>query len=53
MYLLMCKKSKLSIDDMKYLSIGMCLDYIDEYFDSLDTKKSKKRKANQDDFNSF
>ena len=53
MYLLMCKKSKLSIDDMKYLSIVMCLDYIDEYFDTLDSKKAKPKKASQTDFDSF
>lgn len=43
------------MDDMESMTVGMCLDYIDEYFDSLDPKKKKmnKRKANQSDFDSF
>lgn len=35
------------------MTIGMCLDYIDEYYDSLDTKKTKKRQATQSDFDKF
>lgn len=54
MYLLMCKKSKLTVDDMDYMTIGMCLNYIDEYFESINPdKKPKKRKATQSDFDSF
>lgn len=35
------------------MTIGMCLDYIQEYTDILNPKKSKKRRANQNDFDSF
>ena len=49
----MCKNSKLTIDDMEYMTVGMCLDYITEYFDSMDTKKVKKRNATQEDFDKF
>ena len=49
----MCKKTKLTVDDMEYMTVGMCLDYISEYFDSMDTTKPKKRKAEQTDFDSF
>ena len=37
------------------MTIGMCLDFIDEYADLNNPKKqkSKSRKANQKDFDSF
>ena len=49
----MCKKTKLTVDDMEYMTVGMCLDYISEYFDVMDTSKPKVRKASQEDFDSF
>lgn len=38
------------------MTIGMCLDYVDEYVEMTNPKKKKKakvRKANQDDFDKF
>lgn len=37
------------------MTIGMCLDYIDEYIEQNRTKKNKKRKrkAKQSDFDRF
>ena len=58
MYLVACKKAKLSINDMEYMTIGMCLEYIDTWVDSFGQKnesnnKPKVRKATQADFNAF
>jgi hypothetical protein len=39
--------------DMEIMTIGMCLDYIQEFIDSQNPKKVRKRKATQDDFNAF
>lgn len=49
----MCKEVKLSNDDLENMTIGMCLDYIDEYVEQKDPKKEKVRQATQDDFDSF
>lgn len=51
----MCKEVKLSNDDLENMTIGMCLDYIDEYVEQKDpNKKSEKvRQATQDDFDNF
>jgi hypothetical protein len=36
------------------MTIGMCLDYIEEYIEMENPKKKKrKRKANQSDFDAF
>lgn len=48
----MCRAAKLSYDDMELMTIGMCLDYMDEYNDFYSSKtdnKSKTRKATQAD----
>jgi hypothetical protein len=39
---------------MDHMTIGMCLDYIDEYIEMENPKKKKKsRKATQADFDAF
>jgi len=38
---------------MEIMTIGMCLDYIEEYVDMGNPKKSRNRKASQSDFDSF
>ncbi|CAI3193088.1 hypothetical protein CNEO2_160025 [Clostridium neonatale] len=38
---------------MEVMTIGMCLDYIQEYTDMLNPKKKKSRKASQKDFDNF
>lgn len=53
MYLLLCKESRLTVNDMEYITVGMCLDYIQEYFDIKHPNKSKSRKATQSDFDFF
>jgi hypothetical protein len=35
------------------MTIGMCLDYIQEYIEQQKPAKERKRKATQADFNSF
>lgn len=53
MYLAMCYKCKLSLNDLEIMTIGMCLDYIEEYLEQSDPKKQRKRKATQADMDSF
>lgn len=53
-FLVACKRSKLSIQEMDYMTIGMCMDYAYEYFESLNPKKKQTtRKASQSDFDRF
>lgn len=49
----MCRKAKLNNEDMEIMTIGMCLDYIEEYVDMNNPKKVKNRKASQSDFDAF
>ena len=41
------------MQDMEVMTIGFCLDYIEEYIEQNNPKKKKSRMANQDDFNNF
>lgn len=52
-FLLLCRKAKLTHEDMEIMTVGMCLDYIEEYVDMNNPKKVRKRKANQSDFDRF
>jgi hypothetical protein len=49
----MCKKSGLDRADMDDMTIGMCLDFIDQYIESHNPKEKKAKKASQKDFDSF
>lgn len=49
----MCYQSKLTKADLEIMTIGNCLDYIEEYIHSQKTPKERKRKAKQADFDSF
>jgi hypothetical protein len=49
----LCRKAKLNNEDMEIMTIGMCLDYIEEYVNMNNSNKSKNRKASQADFDSF
>lgn len=49
----MCKQVGLDWDDIEYMTIGMCLDYMNEYIEQKDPKKKKTRKASQKDFDTF
>ncbi|MCI6692501.1 MAG: hypothetical protein MR510_08495 [Clostridium sp.] len=55
LFLYFCKKVGLSIMELDYLTIGMCLDYFDEFIEreKKEDKKSKGRKPSQSDFDSF
>jgi hypothetical protein len=52
---LVCKHAGLDRLDMEEMTVGMCLDYVDDYIEMNDPKrnKSKVRKAGQSDFDSF
>lgn len=47
----MCKTCGLDYDDLEIMTIGMCLDYMDEYIDQKTDNKTKQ--ARQKDFDSF
>lgn len=51
-FLVLCYKSGLSRIDLEDLTVGMCLDYIEEYLD-LQRPKDTIRYATQNDFDSF
>lgn len=38
---------------MEIMTIGMCLDYIEEYIDMNNPKKDRNKKASQSDMDSF
>lgn len=48
-----CKQTGLTVDEMEEMTIGDCLDYIQEYIDQNKKSKSNVRKATQEDFDSF
>ncbi|HFJ9448154.1 TPA: hypothetical protein ACGW2Y_005203, partial [Bacillus tropicus] len=54
-FLALCYSCKLSKEDLEDMTIGDCLDYIDEYVELRNPKKEQEntRKATQDDFNNF
>jgi len=49
----MCKQTGLDNDDLEVMTVGACLDYFDEFVEQKKPKKSKTRKATQDDFDNF
>jgi len=49
----MTKECGLNYDDLEIMTIGMCLDYIEEYVDRKNPDKEQKRSASQSDFDSF
>lgn len=53
---MLCHECKLTHDDLETMTIGMTLDYIDEYIDMKNPNKSKEktvRMATQADFENF
>jgi hypothetical protein len=47
-------QSGLRFDDLQLMTVGMVLDYIEEYIDHNNPKgKKKSRKATQQDFDAF
>ena len=51
----MCKETGLDGDDLEHMTVGMCLDFIDEYTShkNPDKQKEKTRNATQSDYDSF
>lgn len=52
-YYALCKMCKLDSKDLENMTIGMALDYIDEYLEMKNPNKKKVRKASQEDFDKF
>lgn len=48
-YLLSCKLAKLSFVEMRMMSIGMCLDHIEEYVVHMNPKLRAPKLASQSD----
>jgi len=48
-----CKRVGLTAEEMEEMTIGDCLDFIQEYVDNNQEQNSDVRKASQDDFDSF
>jgi len=49
-----CKMAGLTLDDMEFMTIGECLDYIENYVEIKTGKQEEKtRKATQEDFDAF
>jgi hypothetical protein len=46
-------QSGLRFDDLQIMTVGMVLDYIEEFIDHNNPKKKKSRKATQKDFDAF
>jgi hypothetical protein len=46
-------QSGLKFEDLQLMTVGMVLDYIQEFIDYNNPKKVKKRKATQEDFDAF
>jgi hypothetical protein len=47
-------QSGLKFDDLQLMTVGMVLDYIEEFIDHNNPKKQKRsRKATQQDFDAF
>lgn len=54
LFLFLCKKVELSKEDMEDMTIGMCIDYMEEVIEMNNGEKNPKaRKATQADFDSF
>lgn len=52
-FLVLCYQCQLAKEDLEIMTVGMCLDYIQEYVNSRNPEKARKRKATQEDFNAF
>lgn len=53
LFLFLCKKVDLDKSDMEDMTIGMCIDYMEEVVNINSPDKKKCRKATQADFDSF
>jgi hypothetical protein len=53
MFMAMCYKCKLTLQDLEIMTIGNCLDYIEEFLEQQKPIKERSRKATQTDFDNF
>ena len=53
-FFMTCKLVGLTLEDMEYMTIGQCLDYVEEYFRLKNGDKEETvRKGKQADFDAF
>lgn len=52
-FILLCRKVDLYREDLEDMTIGMCLDYIEEYIEMNKLDNKKVRSASQKDFDNF
>lgn len=52
-FLFLCKKAGLDYYDIENMTIGFCLDFIDESIERNKPKEQRVRRATQEDFDSF
>lgn len=53
MFQVICYQAQLTLPDLEIMSVGNCLDYVQEWIDVHNPKKERKRKATQADFDNF
>ena len=49
----MCKRAGLNLLEIDDMTIGFCLDYIQEYAEQNKPEEKRVRKATQEDFDAF
>jgi hypothetical protein len=52
-FLALCYQCKLTHADLEFLTIGMCLDYCEQYLEMRKPPKQKKVNASQSHFDAF
>jgi hypothetical protein len=53
-FMVLCYKCQLTLSDLQMITVGMALDYIQEYVESSkQSNKPRKRKATQADMDAF
>ena len=52
-FILLCRKCDLHREDLEDMTIGMCLDFIEEYIGMNKPANQKVRVATQSDFDNF
>jgi hypothetical protein len=53
MFQVLAYQAGLRLEDLQLLTVGMVLDYIQEYIEHQKPKKERKRRAAQADFDAF
>ena len=52
-FILLCRKCDLYREDLEDMTIGMCLDFIEEYIGMSKSDNKRVRMASQKDFDNF